>query len=974
MTSLTEHYELTLIDPVKNWRALMNANLSKIDSAIKGAELKDPLVEKVVSITQDTERKMYYDDFSNNTSENFTGDVSSFVWDTANKKITTKTATLSTIAHNPKYLALNVNIENPQVAATTSGGIYFVTSGGDIYKVFIYAYVISAGSEAYRIIIYKNGSQIAFTANESTSSDFDYLLELIFDSDGFEIYRNGVLQTLFSGDSDIGDVNITSIGISTTSSGDIASIELKNLVGLPSISYADDYSADTSARHQLIAGAGLSYSTDKMLLQSATDVLAVERLKHYKYTEGYFKKRLVTSSAYLINDVHGVMFATIADGTSNIVVGIKQTGSGAVTPYIWKDYGQSGQVVLTNGTSQSGYGSAASFIVETIVDPDHGVIYAWVYLESGTKPTAPTMIAYTNALSSPFHYGTVFLNKNTGTRDSFFDDLVTRANLIAGTTNCESNEAYYFREDFGSNSIGRFNYTGTWTVTAGYLRIMDYAGDRNFVAPFAKVKDENHKISVTGIAECAAGSCRFMYGFGLQQKSGSGNFLDTPWDGYVIRAYLNSTTVQLYRNNIGGGSTSIGSATYDFGSLGTTHDFEIDRATDGTITVLINGSEVISVVDDTIGEGFFGIATSLNSFASSSFEIRYDDWQVDGTRVYPTPINRGTQVGLIEIDGENVVCTALSIDFETSIANECSHLAWTQNLLEAYIYSPAPSQYWVLNSVMFDNAEAHYIRFKISSDNVAAGRDSVYFGFASCASEAQCGKYYIQSSGILKMYIEGGSAIVVGTLIPSRTANTYYDIAILFTGAHLYGWCDGVLTIDTAAYAPEPISGYFGFSEYGMNLSCHPKIKDLVIIGHEANSPNGISLGIPSLSHGGRYGVTEKISWSATLEDIVSGDWMSFVSAKSTSATESESLRITAKNVTDDTHIDSDGGTDTSKDVAMDGTVKNNRWKLQTNDNDRNKVIEVSLQTASGDPPASTIQVSQNIFKPIVYVTEEELA
>jgi uncharacterized protein YneR len=190
----------------------------------------------------DVERKFWKDDFSVDSSSQYTGDVASYIWDTTNCRVASLSSNsfkyLKRAVTNPRF----VSVVGQYDAGSENDRYYYINVKLDETSYIHVAVSGNSTTSTYRAYIRESGvvtldKGFALGIPISTAVRIDIAIE----SDNVKFYANGsLLYTHSSGIS----FEPTLVEVYRYSP-DGGTVYFKDLTVLPSISYADDFATDT---------------------------------------------------------------------------------------------------------------------------------------------------------------------------------------------------------------------------------------------------------------------------------------------------------------------------------------------------------------------------------------------------------------------------------------------------------------------------------------------------------------------------------------------------------------------------------------------------------------------------------------------------------------------------------------------------------------------------------------------------------
>lgn len=285
----------------------------------------------------DEDRKFWKDDFSSDTSGNYT------ISGTATFAV--NSVTFGNSSQIFKNLSFYNGVYEAAVAFTGS-----LTSGSLIYVPLIndgsLSLYVDYGATYFSVGIYDYVNHVQILSSVVTSTAHDsskHVVGIEYLSDGFYLLfdniRIGTKQSL----SLLGSRTISGIGVKSYTSP--VSCACYGLKFVPSISYSDSYISDTSSRYQAISGTN-TFSTDRLNLTAPAGSWNKTRLKSYKFESGKTTQKIVLPTTGTSGDIVAHYFSGSADMSTNYGVGVKRLASNLWLPVEIKD-----NTVITTGTS-----------------------------------------------------------------------------------------------------------------------------------------------------------------------------------------------------------------------------------------------------------------------------------------------------------------------------------------------------------------------------------------------------------------------------------------------------------------------------------------------------------------------------------------------------------------------------------------------------------------------------------------------
>lgn len=592
---------------------------------------KNPLSDQSIAITQLAEGKVFIDDFSNDTSDNYTEDVGDYTWDPANGKITVDSTTDPKIIHDiSNYDAIEL-ITTIEINKCT--GIIFNYIDADNYYSF-YLFGFDAGR--YKILKRVNGVQsnvdsgaIALSYSDVTAQ----LLKLVVLGTQVKFYYNAnnfVTKTIeLTGTCGIGIDTLTGNTYATKAT-------IYGLYVYPQISDSDDFATDTSANWAAVVGTtnydAVNNNLD-LITASGAGLKGQYRRRSYLNEEGGQKINVILPTGADGDHFALITHASSADMTDGIGAGLHSNGIGG-----WHFVTFDGTTISNEGLSSLSDADVATIEIAKNIQ---GEYWYWIYDSAGVKPTTPTGKLFTTLARG---FTGFYCNGAGGTTQTFtIDAFECRCNTVVGDTNCESEEAFFLRDDFTVDSSERWTAIATnvdtvKSVTGGELVFSSVTGvskgwTRLSEKVLAMTLDLDFTFETTDYA---------FIGFSVD---GTYNATMAPQNGYTIQiAQGSSNNLKIERRDSVGAATALETGSKTINAATQYHLQVIWDSSTGSISVEFNSDGLpIVATDTTYLNGYIGIRSAITA---ASGEMSFDELQISGTRSYPSPMLRGTQIGL----------------------------------------------------------------------------------------------------------------------------------------------------------------------------------------------------------------------------------------------------------------------------------------------------------------------------------------
>ena len=370
----------------------------------------DPLGDQEISYTQDEERRIFVDDFTSDTSGNYTISGSVTGWGTG--ALTLPTSSYVYVEDNQQIGKKEISVAFSDVSSERITAMSLSSNLLVLYN----AYVTSG---FFRIGLYNSNTSTFIKAYVTTSisldtSDHVIGIDIVSATEAYLMIDGVRRGTSFSLSgyvlSRVGSVNISGLATQITCNW---------IQSIGTISDSDDFSADTTSRWALVAGTSATFDTDHVdLVTSSTE--ARWRRRHYKNQEGW-QSLTVTLPTGADGDFVGLtQFSQSGALNDGLSVGLMSDGAGNWNLCTVDD------TTATEG-SDSGLDDADQVTIEVL--SYQGGVHYWIYDATGTKPTDESGVVFTTKTEG---YSGVYALGNAQTFQ--IDDYQARVNTLVGTT------------------------------------------------------------------------------------------------------------------------------------------------------------------------------------------------------------------------------------------------------------------------------------------------------------------------------------------------------------------------------------------------------------------------------------------------------------------------------------------------------------------------------------------------------------
>ncbi len=394
-------------------------------------------VNTVTKDNGDVERKFWKDDFSMDSSSQYTGDVGSFTWDTANRRLTiTGATTVKVLRRNETFSdgkisfsgfvsAINPSVQHNAISCPFRSQD---STGMNEYRVFLFNPVGSENSYIY-LSKYVNSTSASTIASQIVPSiTSDTLVEMVVSGSNFKVYVNGALQIDATDTTYISGSYGLRVGTGSGITAYITSFTVS-----PSISYADNFTTDTTERYQPVYGTVAYDDTNKRMnvtTASGANGKASGRLKSYKFCEGAQQFDVTLPVGEDGDFICMVTHATNGAMDNGIGVGLQSDGAGN-----WNLATLSGTTVTEGASSGLVDGKTARIEIEKDLS---GAYWYYIYDAAGAKPTTATGKLFTTL--SEGYTGWYANGAGATTQTYAIDNISIRAESIVGRTNVQVTE------------------------------------------------------------------------------------------------------------------------------------------------------------------------------------------------------------------------------------------------------------------------------------------------------------------------------------------------------------------------------------------------------------------------------------------------------------------------------------------------------------------------------------------------------
>lgn len=589
-------------------------------TVIAGADLVN---SQVLSYTQDEEREFFKDDFTSDTSDNYTGNVLNFTWISGE---ITKNASSATFLYPPECKAdiFKITLKTPSIPTSSSDGIRIYTQTDTTYPYLM----LYGGPVAYAKIYYDGGAS-------STELYSSYSAGVKFD-----IEFNRINGTVRIGNVTVSDshllknesyTNIKIYGLENSPNFTIYEVSTS-----PSISDSDDFSVDTTDRWASVAGT-TAFDTDHINLTtaSATNGKGTYRRRSYLNEAGSQKINVTLPTGVDGDFVNLVTHSSNATMDNGIGVGLQSDGATG-----WNLTTLDGTTVTEGVASTLVDGDVVTFEVEKDIS---GAYWYYIYDSTSVKPTTPTGKLFTTLTRG---YTGIYCNGAGATTQTFaITDFECRCETVIGDTNAGT-------KMYRGTQIGEFKDSSD-VVNVCSRYVDDFEADSSAeYETYAPVSDVfvfdqtlatvSDKTTVGNVSDQLKVKQRFgsaHYSYDVEFKllanfNGMATICDqseesvnVPLDNVTaapnVESYLfyytqTDNSFKLVKRGIGT-LTFIG--IYSFtATVDTMYHLDIvHNALSGRILIYLDGLLIINVVDTTYKSGYFSFAKVYSTDSQTSW-------------------------------------------------------------------------------------------------------------------------------------------------------------------------------------------------------------------------------------------------------------------------------------------------------------------------------------------------------------------
>ena len=949
------------IDVDKNWnnRSISNVNSLQVNKHItvtaRGANRKlYPALNRYDSETDgwyvskdngDIERKFWKDDFSVDSSNNYTGDVASFTWDTANSQLISTAAgkIISPNLFGPNYYTVSITPNALPSQGTHAGIVLYNPSTGQ--HQYFGIYLSGNGYHA------RTTGTILTTAGGSVTHTLGVPIQVVLDASNPTSATLSIICT--GGISKTRTVDLMSPGFTSgewyvgvyTSSSTWENSTFKAFTCCPSISYSDDFSSDTvtgvNGRYVGVTYNGfdvsesITYGTN--CISITTSYHTIVQLKSYKFCSGELYFEVDLPSVMSNTDRIGVLFggSTLFTGTASTkanLVELYYDGSDYYARFLRQPGAWAAPATTSSKVSGIVAGALTKFRIQ--LDREHGVGYVYIW-QGATEPSTPSLKFYFTSVTSEDSFRVLYYFPSPKT--STLKNISIRAESIVGRTNVEVTEPFWFRDEFREDSIGRY-VTANGSIAGGKLTISKH----NFYCTVPQIISGSASVE-TKVVDFVSSTWASINLFSQVKSDNplrSGYKLETC--GTSVRLWKDNEIIQFV-NNVITGLTEV------------TLRLEFDSVTN-TVTGYVNGDTVITYVDEAPYTSGYACLNTYSAFNP----IGFDYFEVSGTRVYNKPIHRGAMLETYHDGTQEVVGTTFVDDCQWDRTSE-----WTPNPGTVIAHNAAEGCVSVsrsFSSTMVERNDGLVFGdgiFEIDLNLVTpdARQLSIYpYG----PNKYRVILYYPNSDtpSLVLQYYNGSGWSRIGSYTYTFATGTWYTIRFEKFGTTFNVYLNGELVITGSdSHFPSATGSMLLDGFKGGSDACEYKFRNLVIIAAESSSTNGIAACIPPVGGGARYGEQEKV-YKQLVNAAKFGEYKATASIKTTNA-DAEAIEMYFKNITDTTNIAIDD-TDTLAISLSDTDYAMSTKDLQLLHRDRGDTIEVAVRKTSAATEVS----------PACYVTD----
>lgn len=868
-----------------------------------------------MKLSKDSERFFFVDDFSNNTIGQYTltgaptisgGELVLAASEKAVKTLNTTSTTgkwtaitkFTTTLAASQYIYLHFGSGNNYV------GLKRLT--GNVIEMFMYlndALVISSTAPG----------------GAPTLADDTYCrISMTYDGATYTIFYNDASVATYSS-----STPATNPTIGGSTSGTAAKYDKWDYI--PSVTFTDPFTADTEARyHQLQNPAGAG--ADDIVVGGGVMTIAgtggneyslYAVLKSYNFGSGEYE------IAFKNNGDGGGGADTICvffghlDVQNTYRLTVNDNGTGSAVDlrlyYLFNNYStQIGSTKDIRGRYVRGNKTWVKIQWDAIAGR------FWIYLrdDAGVYPTTPDISDAFSTLFSAgkFGFGQIISTAGAGNLNVSFYPPTVRAHCLIGETNVPTTETgYYFRDEYTTNSIGRYTTTGTWAVSGG---VLSCSGAGNCKMPFGT------DIGVHTFTPTFANGTDYYYFGGYRLK-----FVASGGNTCVITLETAAGVAQ------GSGSLTVTTTAGAF-----VNPVIINQAAT-SITVMCSGATGAIISGTTVvtaGVPYFSVGTATCTF---------DNYSFSGSRAYNKPMLRGAQIGEYWNGTQSVYCTRF-------VDDHCWDTSAEYTVPSGSLAADTANGRFSLTSGALGYVE-YYPTGLLFSTNTLISCDFWLNNMDLIDIVFPVGGYsfYIEidSAKIRLMSTSGGQIVsYVATVSTTRFHSLTIDAGT--TGTIKVYW-NGLLIINSSSNTSTIAQTYPKISCYG-SVGDIAYIRNLRITGIESSSKNGVNLTLGGVPHGARYDTQESATFSFTNQ-VKYGKYFLIAAAKTTNAS-AEDAEFYFRNLTDTSNISLDATN--TLDISLSATTPTDFTKellLDADDRGDTITLQARRKTAATDNSAA---------------------
>jgi len=817
-------------------------------------------VNTVTKDNGDVERKFWKDDFSVDSSDQYetiSGSTSTHSYDTDH--IVIPDGTGIQLKHGdvaPKKFSMTVK----QTGITGS-----ISNGSNQFQVRFTGTPSNTISEPAVLIRFStsgaDNKKMRYEIRNETGETILNAEHTFADTATYYAFLNSYwgFEIAFGGDSKV-NLSIPLLGINTTSTKAISlsgqvrpyittynlkkPLEVYEITSSPSISYADDFTSDTTERYQAVTGTVAYDDVNKRMnvtTAAGANGKASGRLKSYKFCEGAQQFDVTLPVGDSGDFICMVTHATDAKMTNGIGVGLQSDGAGN-----WNLATLSGTTVTEGASSGLVDGKTARIEIEKDLS---GAYWYYIYDAAGAKPTTPTGKLFTTLSEG---YTGWYAKGNNKTYA--IENISIRAESIVGRTNVEVTEPFWFRDEFGEDSRGRYWNVGSATITGGKYKIIT----NWYHNQFRQADLKNIDLSATFTPTHGTGT---YYGYGLAfniQDSHTSAIPGATGKRYVV--HTTPTNLTLVRCTPTA-KTALVSIVAPTPPTEGTHTIRVTDNDSGEIVVYYDGEAVITHTDLTYTHGYVGFACGDTNGTGGYLEV--DDLQFSGTRIYNRPIHRGAMLETYHDGTQEVVGTTFIDDcqWDRSAEYTSERGTWTHDPITGVIRATANYQgliSYTPKGITFNGGVIDFDLWYHKTTTYAPIAGIIIFTDGN--SESALNGIPLSNSTFTREHVDG----VKGPEWPKvlyDAEDVWVKIRVVVNSSNkqIVVYRNGTqIWSRTYTFTPK----CYGISLMGYNMAgagATIEFRNLVVNGVSVDASNGIAACIPPIGGGARYGVEESV-------------------------------------------------------------------------------------------------------------------